>query len=45
MAFRMIAEMRLVLDASADLDSVSESSKERVTIRQRVFWSAYSWDK
>jgi hypothetical protein len=45
MAFRMIEELALDRDAYTDLDTVPADDHELVYMRQRVFWSAYSWDK
>jgi hypothetical protein len=45
MAFRMIEEMDLERDASIDLGAVAEEQRETVYLRQRIYWSAYSWDK
>jgi hypothetical protein len=45
MAFRMIEELALDRDAYTDLDTVLADDRDLVYMRQRVFWSAYSWDK
>jgi hypothetical protein len=41
----MIEEMDLERDASFDLGAVAEEQRETVYLRQRIYWSAYSWDK
>jgi hypothetical protein len=45
MAFRMISEMRLGSDLPDETVESTVHSNRDVAIRQRVFWSAYSWDK
>ena len=45
MAFRMIEELALERDAYTDVDLTPLHDRETIYIRQRVFWSAYSWDK
>jgi hypothetical protein len=45
MAFRMIEEMDLERDAYTDLTNGLAGVSEQVYMRQRLFWSAYSWDK
>lgn len=44
MAFRMIEELALDRDAYTDLRTVPDD-RELVYMRQRVYWSAFSWDK
>jgi hypothetical protein len=45
MAFRMIEDMALERDAYTNIDIIPPQDREMIYIRQRVFWSAYSWDK
>lgn len=45
MAFRMVEELALDRDAYTDIDTVPSIDREAIYMRQRVFWSAYSWDK
>ncbi|OCF42308.1 hypothetical protein I317_03811 [Kwoniella heveanensis CBS 569] len=45
MAFRMIEDLGIQADVSQDLAMVPSPKLEEVGMRQRLFWSAYSWDK
>ncbi|WVF70007.1 hypothetical protein IAT40_004793 [Kwoniella sp. CBS 6097] len=45
MAFRMIEDLGLQSDVTKDLAMVPPHKVEDVAMRQRLFWSAYSWDK
>ena len=45
MAFRMITEMRLGSESPQGTAGSAVTESQDAAIRQRVFWSAYSWDK
>lgn len=45
MALRMVEELGLERDAFVNLEDVPDQDRETVYMRQRTFWSAYSWDK
>lgn len=45
MAFRMITEMRLGTDPPFSTADSGSRNTQDIAIRQRVLWSAYSWDK